>query len=222
MIKLIEDTGTSSNMTTFIYVIFGFMLFIFLFRAALGYRTYKTSIYPHLYDNYLIDYFYKLNVLQDASVSQLLKKMIGSHRLVYANIANKEGKLAAQIVTLIHGKGILSIAYLRNSGKLSGSDSGFWNIHRIEEGKEKKYRIENPAVYLREYNTHLRQVLSDKRVESVIAVSDDCDLSNIHSTFKVVHYSKLKEIIEQADCGYGLNETEISEIFQKLGGKLSR
>ncbi|MBQ6560344.1 MAG: hypothetical protein IJL85_05900 [Erysipelotrichaceae bacterium] len=219
MLKLTEAAESSTNTTIFIYVIFSFMILIFLFRAALGYRHYKTSIFPHIYDNYLLDYYYKLNVFQDASVSQLLKKKIGYHRLVYANIANKEGKLASHILTLIHGKGILSIAYLSSDGKISGGDSGFWNIQREEDGQKKKYRIENPAVYLKEYISHLHQVLGDRKIESVIAVSDGCDISDVHSSFKVVNYSQLDEVIAQTDCGYGLNETEIDEIFKKLGGK---
>ena len=66
MLTLSSTTSeTSSNMTLLFYVIFGFMILMFLFRAGLGYRRYKNSIYPHIYDNYLIDYFYKLNVFRD-------------------------------------------------------------------------------------------------------------------------------------------------------------
>ena len=222
MHKLLESNGNSSNMTTFIYVIFGFMIFVFVFRAALGYKNYKRSIFPHIYDNYLIDYFYKLNVFRDASVSQKLKKMLGYHRLVYANVANKEGQLAAQIVTLIHGKGILSIAYLNNRGKISGDDKGSWIIKREEEGAEKRYRIDNPAIYLREYDTHLSQAVPDRKAAKAIALSDDCDLRDIRCSFKTVHYSDLDELFKETDCGYGLNESEINEIFEKLGGRLSR
>lgn len=222
MLKLLESTGSSSNLTTFVYVIAGSAAFIFLFRAAIGYKGYKTSIFSYIYDNYLIDYFYKLNVFRDPSVSAKLKKKLGYHRLVYANIANKEGKLSAQIVTLIHGKGILSIAYLRNDGKLSGNDSGMWLIHRSENGQDKKYKIENPAIYLREYNSHLHQVVPDRKVASAIALSDDCDFSNVHCSFKVIHFSDLDDLFASSDCGYGLNESEINEIFQKLGGKISR
>ena len=220
MIKLAQEISENSNMNIFIYVIVGFMAVMFLFRAALGYKRYKNSIFPHIYDNYLIDYFYKLNVFQDASISSSIKKKLGYHRLVYANITNKEGKLASQIVTLIHGKGILSIAYLNNEGKLSGSDNGFWNIYRTEEGKEKKYRIENPAVYLKEYIAHLKQVLPDRKIENAIAVSENLDISGVHSSFKIIHYSDLEKLFNETDSGYGLNETEINEIFEKLGGKI--
>ena len=212
----------SSNLNLFLYVIVGFTALLFLFRAALSYPRYKKSIYPHLYDNYLIDYYYKLNVFQDASKSAKLKKLIGYHRIVYASIADKQGKLAAQIVTIIHAKGILSIAHLNTSGSISGNDSGNWTIRRSEEGQEKKYKIENPAIYLREYISHLSQVLEDRRVQSAIALNDECDTSNIHSNFKIVKYSELDELIKQADCSYGLNDTEIDEIFTKLGGKIDR
>ena len=210
---------SANNMNFFLYVIIGAAALIFLFRAFLAYPRYKKSIYPHIYDNYLIDYFYKLNVIQNSSKSGLIKKLIGYHRLVFAGITNKEGKLVAQIITLIHSKGILSIAHLNTSGTISGTDSGDWIIKRTEEGKEKKYRIDNPAVYLREYISHLSQTLEDRRVQSAIALSDECDISNIHSHFKVIHFSDVEDLIKGADCGYGLNDTEIDEIFTKLGGK---
>ncbi len=53
-----EATAAASpNLSVFLYVVVTFMVLIFLLRALLGYRRYKGSIFPHLYDNYLIDYF---------------------------------------------------------------------------------------------------------------------------------------------------------------------
>ncbi len=215
-------TGNDSNMSLLIYVIFGFMALMFLFRAALGYKRYKNSIYPHIYDNYLIDYFYKLNVFRDASKSGLLKKLIGHHRLNYANITNNEGKLVTQIITLIHAKGILSVAYVTSEGKYSGSDTGNWYIKRTEGEEEKKYKIENPVIYLREYNLHLSRTLEGRKTQSLIAVPDNTDITNLHPSFKVIKYSDLEEAFREADCGYGLNNAEIDEIYEKLGGKIDR
>ena len=222
MDKLLSELTETSNSSLFIYVIVSFMVLLFLFRAALGYRHYKGSIFTKIYDNYLIDYYYKLNVLQDASKSALLKKLIGYHRIVYANITNKEGRLASQILTIIHSKGVLAIAYLNAIGSFHGSDNGSWYIKRTEDNQEKKFKIENPAIYLREYNTHLSQILEGKRTQSVIALREEADISNIKSNFRVVKYSELEDIIKEADCGYGLNETEIDDIFVKLGGKITR
>ena len=210
-----------SNMELFIFVIAGFTLILFLFRAALGYRHYKHSIYPHIYDNYLIDYFYKLNVLQDASKSSLIRKLIGYHRIVYANIANKQGQLVSQIITIIHAKGLLVISHLNSPGSFSGNDSGNWLIRRKEENEDKKYKIENPVIYLREYTTHLANTLENRKVQSVIALSDEADITNLHPTVRVVRYSDLQTVIKEADCGYGLNNEDIDEIFRKLGGKLN-
>lgn len=212
----------NSSMSLFIYVIVGFTALMFLFRAALGYKRYKNSIYPHIYDNYLIDYFYKLNVFRDASKSGMLKKLIGYHRLNYANITNNEGKLVTQIITLIHSKGILSIAYLTSEGKYSGSDSGNWYIKRNEDGSDKKFKIENPTIYLKEYNLHLSQALENRKTQSLIAVPDNSDITNLHPTYKVVKYSDLPEVFKEADCGYGLNDSDIDEIYEKLGGKVDR
>ncbi|MBR2544802.1 MAG: hypothetical protein IKE93_01410 [Erysipelotrichaceae bacterium] len=215
-------TNENSNISLLIYVIAGFTALMFLFRAGLGYKKYKSSIYPHIYDNYLIDYFYKLNVFRDASKSGLIKKLIGNHRLNYANITNSEGKLVTQIITLIHSKGILSIAYLTSEGKYSGSDSGNWYVKRTENDSEKKFKIENPTIYLKEYNLHLSNALDNRKTQSLIALPDNTDITNLHPTYKVVKYSDLPEAIKEADCGYGLNDSDIDEIYEKLGGKVSR
>ncbi len=219
---LLEETSSNNNMTTLVYVIVLAAILIFSFRAAIGYPRYRKSIFPHIYDNYLIDYFYKLNVFQDASRSGMLKKMLGHHRIVYANLSNKEGKLCAQILTILHSKGILSIAYLMSSGTLEGSDSGNWFVKREEEGQLKKYKLENPAVYLKEYLNHLADVNGNRKVEAAIAVSEGCDISAVHCRYPLVHYSDLKDLIKNADCGYGLNDNEIDELFEKLGGKIDR
>lgn len=220
MYTLFNATTENSNMSLLFYVIFGFMALMFLFRAALGYKRYKNSIYTHIYDNYLIDYFYKVNVFRDGSKSGMLKKLVGYHRLNYANITNTEGKLVTQIITLIHTKGILSIAYLTSEGKYSGSDNGNWYIKRNEADGEKKFKIENPTIYLKEYNLHLSQALENRKTQSLIAVPDNTDITNLHPTCKVIKYSELPEAFKEADCGYGLNDAEIDEIYEKLGGKV--
>ncbi|MBR2746067.1 MAG: hypothetical protein IKD99_05060 [Erysipelotrichaceae bacterium] len=163
-----------------------------------------------------------MNVFRDASKSGLIKKMIGNHRLNYANITNNEGKLVTQIITLIHSKGILSIAYLTSEGKYSGSDSGNWYVKRTENDSEKKFKIENPTIYLKEYNLHLSNALDNRKTQSLIALPDNTDITNLHPTYKVIKYSDLPEAIKEADCGYGLNDSDIDEIYEKLGGKVSR
>ena len=214
--------STTPKTTMLLYIIVFFAILLFSIRAAIGYRSYKRSVYPYIYDNYLFDYFYKLNVFRDASKSGYIKKLLGYHRLVYANITNKEGKLCAQILTLIHPKGLLSIAHFHTKGSLHGSDNGNWYVKREEDGKEKKFKIENPGIYLREYISHLSQALNDRRVQSVIAINDECDIRDLHSSFRICRFSELEDVIKQADCGYVFNETATNEIYTKLGGKLSR
>ena len=132
------------------------------------------------------------------------------------------GKLVTQIITLIHSKGILSIAYLTSEGKYSGSDSGNWYVKRTENDSEKKFKIENPTIYLKEYNLHLSNALDNRKTQSLIALPDNTDITNLHPTYKVIKYSDLPEAIKEADCGYGLNDSDIDEIYEKLGGKVSR
>ena len=220
--EVAEASSSNSNMSVFLYVIVTFMVLMFLLRALIGYKKYRTSIFPHLYDNYLIDYFYKLNVFRDASKSALLKKLIGYHRLVYSNISDKEGKLVNQIVTLIHSKGILVIDYVNPHGVVKGGDSGNWFVTRDGKDGKKKYKIPNPITTLREFDTHLRKVTDGKYTQKVVAIGDDCDTHEIHITTPLVTYSQIQDHIKEADCGYGLNDAEIDELFEKLGGKIDR
>ncbi len=219
--RLLDSPATSAGGLNALFLIaVGTMLLVFLMRAGFGYKRYKTSLFPHIYDNYLIDYFYKLNITQDASKSAKLTKEIGSHRLVFANLANKEGKLVCQTMTILHSKGVLVLGYLSTSGTISGKETGDWFVKRTEGGKTKNFRIENPVIYMKEYNTHLSQVLEGKTVQNAIAVKDDCDIKNIKVSYDVIHYSDVEALIKNADCGYGLNDAEIEEYFQKLGGKV--
>ncbi len=219
MLLLEEGTSSGVNLNSLFLVVVGTMLLVFLLRAALGYRKYKESLFPYIYDNYLIDYYYKLNVLQNASISSALKKTIGTHRLVYSNLSDKNGRLVCQILTVLHSKGVLAMAYLSTTGKISGKQTGDWMVKRKDGDQVKTYRIANPAVYLKEYSTHLSQVLDGKEVQYAVALKNECDISDIHISYPVVHYSEISDLISNADCGYGLNETEIEELFVRLGGK---
>ncbi len=219
MLLLEEENSSGITLNSLFLVVVGTMLLVFLLRAALGYRKYKESLFPHIYENYLIDYYYRLNVLQDASKSSGLSKTIGTHRLVYSNLTDKSGRLVCQILTVLHSKGVLALAYLSTTGKISGKQTGDWMVKRKEGDEIKTYRIANPAVYLKEYNAHLAQVLDEKEVQYAVALKDECDISDIHISYPVVHYSEVSDLIRNADCGYGLNDTEIDELFVKLGGK---
>jgi len=219
-VLLLEEGNSSGvSMNSLFLVIVGTMLLVFLLRAALGYRKYKESLFPNIYENYLIDYYYKLNVLQNASKSAGLAKTIGTHRLVYSNLTDKNGRLVCQILTVLHSKGVFALAYLSTTGKISGKQTGDWMVKSKDGDQVKTYRIANPAVYLKEYNTHLSQVLEGKEVQYAVALKDKCDISDIHINYPVVHYSEVSDLIRNADCGYGLNDTEIEELFVKLGGK---
>ncbi|MBQ1305189.1 MAG: hypothetical protein IIY44_02195 [Erysipelotrichales bacterium] len=211
------------KMEFFLAVVVSFIVLLFLFRAAIGYRSYKNSIFPHLYDNYLIDYFYKINVLQDISKSARLKKLIGHHRIVYSTVSDREGKILTQLCNIIHSKGILSIAYMNPGGELHGKDTGNWYVRRDDGEGMKNYKVENPVVHLKEYGEHIRKITDGKTADRVIAVSDSADISHISlQTAKVVPFSKLPEYIRNAEGDYGLNDVEIDEIYEKMGGKLKK
>ena len=61
--------STTPKTTMLLYIIVFFAILLFSIRAAIGYRSYKRSVYPYIYDNYLFDYFYKTNVFRDTSRS---------------------------------------------------------------------------------------------------------------------------------------------------------
>ena len=215
------DNNSLASVNNFVLIVVLVALAVFLVRAFLGYRNFKYSIFRQLYNDYLIDYFYHLNVFRDVSRSGKLKKELGVHRIVYSNMANKEGRVVTQFVNIIHSKGITSIAYLNPYGKLTGKDNGSWVIHRVEEGEEKKYKIDNPVQHLREYEQRIRS-LTERSVDKYVAVEDGSDITGVVSSIPCIPYSKVIDVLKQSDCGYGLNDAEIDEIYEKLGGKIDK
>ncbi len=216
------ETTSSNSVNNFVLIVVLVALAVFLVRAFLGYRNYRYSIFKQLYNDYLIDYFYHLNVFRDVSRSGKLKKEIGVHRIVYSNMSNQEGHVVTQFVNVIHSKGITTIAYLNPHGKLSGKDNGNWIIRRYEENEEKKYKIDNPAAHMKEYEQRIRQLCDNRKIDKLIAVEDGSDITNVQCSVRCIPYSEVVNAIKASDCGYGLNDTEIDEIYEKLGGKIDR
>ena len=211
------------KMEYFLVVVVSFIVLLFLFRAATGYKSYKNAIFPHLYDNYLIDYFYKINVQNDISKSGKLKKLIGRHRIVYSTVSNREGQIVTQLCTIIHTKGIVTFAYMNPGGELHGKDTGNWYVRRDDGEGLKNYKIENPVVHLKEYDEHVKKVTEGKGILKAVAVSDNADTSHVLlNTAKLVKFSEVPDFIQNSECDYGLNDIEIDEIYQKLGGKIDK
>ena len=217
------DTANSPNtINNFILIIILAALMVFVIRALMNYRNYKGTIFQELYSNYLIDYYYKLNVFHDVSKSGRLKPEIGYHRLVYSNFSNREGQVVTQIVSVIHSKGIISIAYYNPAGKLRGGDTKDWYIERTVGEDNKRYRIENPVVHLQEYAKRVKELTKVESVEKVMAIADGNDCSAVHISIPLVKYSEIIDKIKQSNCGYGLDQMDIDSIYEKLGGKISK
>ncbi|MBQ7223733.1 MAG: hypothetical protein IJS38_04085 [Erysipelotrichaceae bacterium] len=219
MLTSAAEASTSNTPQLFIYAIVIFCTAFFLLRAWMNYGSYKRSILPYVYDNYLIDYYWHLTVRQNVSSSGKLKSLLGFHRIVYSNISNREGEIVNRLMVVIHPKGIVVVSHLDPLGELHGSNDGSWYVKRTSNEGTKNFKIDNPVTHLREYDKHIKPLIDNRDTDKIIAIAPASDISHVHCSIPVVHYDEITDLIAKSDCGYGLNEQEIEEIYAKLGGK---
>jgi len=202
----------------FLYGLVLFFVIIFLFNAFRGYKGYKNSIYPYIYSNYLIDFFYNYQIFKDNSKSGLFNDKIGKHRLIFAQISDEKGVPMSRFVTVIHSHGVTLISYFNPHGSLTGTDTDKkWTIKRDDGENIKGYKIENPYIYLRQYEQHLKGVTGVSYVDKIIAIGGN-DPMKVNVPCKLCRYEEIADTVVESDAGYGLNEVEIEELFQKLKG----
>lgn len=202
----------------FLYGLVLFFVVVFLFNALKQYKGYKGTIYPYLYSNYLMDFFYNYYIIKDNSKSGLLSELIGKHRLIFAQVSDDKGIVMSRFVTVIHSHGITLISYFNPHGFLTGADTDRkWTIKRSEGEDIKGYKIDNPFAYLRQYEQHLKEVTGVSYVDKIIAIGGE-DTMKVNVPCKLCHYKEVADLIKESDAGYALNEIEIEEAFQKLKG----
>lgn len=200
----------------FLYGLVFFFIAVFLFNAFRGYKGYKNSIYPYLYSNYLIDFFYNYSIFKDNSKSGLLTDSIGKHRMIFAQISDANGVPISRFVTVIHNHGVTLISYFNPHGSLTGADTDKkWTIKRDDGENIKGYKIDNPFAYLRQYEQHLKDVTEVSYVDKIIAIGGN-EPMKVNVPCKLVRYEGIVDALKESDAGYALNEVEIEELFQKL------
>lgn len=205
-------------MQFFLIVIVCAFLLTMTAKALFQYKPYKVSIYRGLYSNYL-EYFYRYEVRQDCSKSSWLNHEIGKHRMFFSQMNAQSGEALGRFVTVIFNKGLYCVEYLNPNGSLNGKTKDkFWVVHREEDGVSKSFRIQNPAIALVQYSTHLESITGVEEVQAIIAVPNETDLTNVKSDIPVYHYKDIVNCLKQAGGTTIYNNQDIEDVFAKLKG----
>ena len=204
-------------MYTVLYMIVIVLIIIYGFKAYQNYPSYKNSILPTLFPNYL-EFFWRMFIRKDASNSSYLNKFIGIHKLSFATIENRQHQVTSKFVLFFYNKGITIVEYLDFSGTYSGNDEDrSWII----KSNNKKIRITNPVHELEKYENRIQNMFNDVQISSVIAISDDSQIDKIQTQTLCCTYKDVITTLNNIQCKHNLNENEIQNMFNCFNQKRS-
>lgn len=204
-------------MYTVLYTIIIVLIIIYGFKAYQNYPSYKNSIFPTLFPNYL-EFFWRIFIRKDASNSSYLNKFIGIHKLSFATIENRQHQVTSKFVLFFYNKGITIVEYLDFSGTYSGNDEDrSWII----KSNNKKIRITNPVHELEKYENRIQNMFNDVQISSVIAISDDSQIDKIQTQTLCCTYKDVITTLNNVQCEHNLNENEIQNMFNFFNQKRS-
>ncbi len=204
-------------MYTVLYTIVIVLVIIYGFKAYQNYPSYKNSILPTLFPNYL-EFFWRMFIRKDASNSSYLNKSIGIHKLSFATIENRQHQVTSKFVLFFYNKGITIVEYLDFSGTYSGNDEDrSWII----KSNNKKIRITNPVHELQKYKNRIQNMFNDMQISSVIAISDDSQIDKIQTQTLCCTYKDVITTLNNIQCEHNLNENEIQNMFNSFNQKRS-
>ena len=204
-------------MYTVLYTILIVLIIIYGFKAYQNYPSYKNSILPTLFPNYL-EFFWRMFIRKDASNSSYLNKSIGNHKLSFATIENRQHQVTSKFVLFFYNKGITIVEYLDYPGTYSGNDEDrSWMI----KNNNKKIRITNPIHELQTYKNRIQKMLDDVQISSVIAVTDDSEIDKIQAQTLCCKYTDVITTLNNIQCDHNLNEDEIQNMFNSFNQKRS-
>lgn len=204
-------------MYTVLYTIVIVLIIIYGFKAYQNYPSYKNSILPTLFPNYL-EFFWRMFIRKDASNSSYLNKSIGNHKLSFATIENRQHQVTSKFVLFFYNKGITIVEYLDYPGTYSGNDEDrSWMI----KNNNKKIRITNPIHELQTYKNRIQKMLDDVQISSVIAVTDDSEIDKIQAQTLCCKYMDVITVLNNIQCDHNLNEDEIQNMFDSFNQKRS-
>ena len=195
-------------MYTVLYTILIVLIIIYGFKAYQNYPSYKNSILPTLFPNYL-EFFWRMFIRKDASNSSYLNKSIGNHKLSFATIENRQHQVTSKFVLFFYNKGITIVEYLDYPGS--------WMI----KNNNKKIRITNPIHELQTYKNRIQKMLDDVQISSVIAVTDDSEIDKIQTQALCCKYTDVITTLNNIQCDHNLNEDEIQNMFNSFNQKRS-
>lgn len=204
-------------MYTVLYTILIVLIIIYGFKAYQNYPSYKNSILPTLFPNYL-EFFWRMFIRKDASNSSYLNKSIGNHKLSFATIENRQHQVTSKFVLFFYNKGITIVEYLDYPGTYFGNDEDrSWMI----KNNNKKIRITNPIHELQTYKNRIQKMLDDVQISSVIAVTDDSEIDKIQTQTLCYKYMDVITVLNNIQCDHNLNEDEIQNMFNSFNQKRS-
>ena len=204
-------------MYTVLYTIVIVLIIIYGFKAYQNYPSYKNSIFPTLFPNYL-EFFWRIFIRKDASNSSYLNKFIGIHKLSFATIENRQHQVTSKFVLFFYNKGITIVEYLDFSGTYSGNDEDrSWII----KSNNKKIRITNPVHELEKYENRIQNMFNDVQISSVIAISDNSQIDKIQTQTLCCTYKDVITTLNNVQCEHNLNENEIQNMFNFFNQKRS-
>lgn len=181
------------------------------FKAFRAYPSYRGSLYQQLFGSYA-EYFWRLAIKQDLSVSSYLNEKIGLHRLGYSTYFDSKGRRAADFITVFSTRGVVSICITSGTGIFRGSDSGSWSVER----GGKAVACASPVVYLRRQKKLLDGMTKGVQVRYIGSFADDADLSGIDSAYQMMHASEVLSCLEERAASF--NEAAVLEAFETFKG----
>lgn len=204
-------------MYTVLYTILIVLIIIYGFKAYQNYPSYKNSILPTLFPNYL-EFFWRMFIRKDASNSSYLNKSIGNHKLSFATIENRQHQVTSKFVLFFYNKGITIVEYLDYPGTYSGNDEDrSWMI----KNNNKKIRITNPIHELQTYKNRIQKMFKDGQISSVIAIKDDSEIDKIQTQTLYCKYKDVITTLNNIQCEHTLSESEIQNLFDSFNQKRS-
>ena len=204
-------------MYTVLYTMLIVLIINYGFKAYQNYPSYKNSILPTLFPNYL-EFFWRMFIRKDASNSSYLNKSIGNHKLSFATIENRQHQVTSKFVLFFYNKGITIVEYLDYPGTYSGNDEDrSWMI----KNNNKKIRITNPIHELQTYKNRIQKMLDDVQISSVIAVTDDSEIDKNQTQTLCCKCTDVITTLNNIQCDHNLNEDEIQNMFNSFNQKRS-
>lgn len=204
-------------MYTVLYTLLIVLIIIYGFKAYQNYPSYKNSILPTLFPNYL-EFFWRMFIRKDASNSSYLNKSIGNHKLSFATIENRQHQVTSKFVLFFYNKGITIVEYLDYPGTYSGNEE---DRSCMIKNNNKKIRITNPIHELQTYKNRIQKMLDDVQISSVIAITDDSEIDKIQTQTLYCKYKDVITTLNNIQCEHTLSESEIQNSFDSFNQKRS-